>query len=65
VYEPQQRVRALTRGEGALECAFDHFERFATLPRADGDWITTLDPKKYLLLVTRRGPTSRRSVPAS
>lgn len=39
VHELEQRLPGLTRGEGELECAFDH---------------NPLDRKEYLLNVTRR-----------
>jgi ribosomal protection tetracycline resistance protein len=56
VHELRQRLRAPTRGEGVLECAFDHYEpvrgAIPTRPRSDHN---PLNPKEYLLRVTRRG----------
>jgi ribosomal protection tetracycline resistance protein len=55
VHELQQQLRALTRGEGVLECAFDHYEpvrsAIPTRPRSDHN---PLNRKEYLLRVTRR-----------
>ncbi|MFG2478950.1 GTP-binding protein [Streptomyces fagopyri] len=56
VHELQQRLPGLTRGEGELECAFDHYAPVARgavpdRPRTD---LNPLDRKEYLLNVTRR-----------
>jgi ribosomal protection tetracycline resistance protein len=55
VHGLQQRLRALTRGEGMLECAFDCYRpvggTIPTRPRTDHN---PLDPKEYLLHVARR-----------
>jgi ribosomal protection tetracycline resistance protein len=55
VHELQQELPALTRGEGVLECAFDHYKpvrgRIPTRPRSD---YNPLNPKEYLLHVVRR-----------
>jgi ribosomal protection tetracycline resistance protein len=55
VHELQQQLRALTRGEGVLECAFDHYEpvrgEIPTRPRSDHN---PLNRKEYLLHVMRR-----------
>jgi ribosomal protection tetracycline resistance protein len=55
VQELQQQLRALTRGEGALECAFDHYEpvrgAIPTRPRSDHN---PLNRKEYLLHILRR-----------
>jgi ribosomal protection tetracycline resistance protein len=55
VYELQQQLPALTRGEGVLESAFDHYEpslgTIPTRPRTDHN---PLDRKEYLLRVVRR-----------
>ncbi|MGQ4389523.1 GTP-binding protein [Streptomyces sp. SAS_270] len=56
VHELEQQLPALTRGEGELECAFDHYAPVAggsapDRPRTD---LNPLDRKEYLLNVTRR-----------
>jgi ribosomal protection tetracycline resistance protein len=55
VDELQQQLRALTRGEGVLECAFDRYEpvrhEIPTRPRSDHN---PLNRKEYLLHVMRR-----------
>jgi ribosomal protection tetracycline resistance protein len=55
VHELQQQLPALTRGEGVLECAFDHYEpvrgTIPTRPRSDHN---PLNRKEYLLHVVRR-----------
>jgi ribosomal protection tetracycline resistance protein len=55
VHALQQRLRALARGEGVLECAFDSYRPVVgtspTRPRTDHN---PLDPKEYLLRVARR-----------
>ncbi|MFJ2398509.1 GTP-binding protein [Streptomyces sp. NPDC087843] len=56
VHELQQRLPGLTRGEGELECAFDHYApvvRGAVPDRPRTD-LNPLDRKEYLLNVTRR-----------
>jgi ribosomal protection tetracycline resistance protein len=55
VHELQQQLRALTRGEGVLEFAFDRYHpvrgTIPTRPRTDHN---PLDRKEYLLHVVRR-----------
>jgi ribosomal protection tetracycline resistance protein len=55
VHQLHQQLPALTRGEGVLECAFDHYEpvrgTIPTRPRSDHN---PLNPKEYLLHVVRR-----------
>ena len=56
VHELRLELPALTRGEGVLECAFDHYEpvrgTVPTRPRSDHN---PLDREEYLLRLTRRG----------
>jgi ribosomal protection tetracycline resistance protein len=66
VHDLQQRLPALTSGEGVLESAFDHYEpvrgAMPTRPRTDND---PLNRKEYLLRVMRRaGPVRERGGPA-
>ncbi|MEU8980915.1 translation factor GTPase family protein [Streptomyces sp. NPDC048309] len=56
VHELEQQLPGLTRGEGTLECAFDHYAPVVRgvvpdRPRTD---LNPLDRKEYLLNVTRR-----------
>jgi ribosomal protection tetracycline resistance protein len=55
VHELQRELPALTRGEGVLECAFDHYQPVRgpvpTRPRTDHN---PLDREEYLLHVRRR-----------
>ncbi len=55
VHELHQQLPALTRGEGVLECAFDHYQpvrgTVPTRPRSDHN---PLDREEYLLHVVRR-----------
>jgi ribosomal protection tetracycline resistance protein len=55
VHELQQELPGLTRGEGVLECAFDHYAptrgTIPTRPRSDHN---PLNRKEYLLHVVRR-----------
>ena len=55
VHRLQQQLRALTRGEGVLECAFERYRPVGgeapTRPRTDHN---PLDRKQYLLRVARR-----------
>jgi ribosomal protection tetracycline resistance protein len=55
VHELQHRLGALTRGEGVLESAFDHYQpvrgRIPTRPRTDHN---PLSRKEYLLHIARR-----------
>ena len=55
VHEMQQRLSALTRGEGVLECVFDCYQPVhgatPSRPRTD---LNPLDRKEYLLHVLRR-----------
>jgi ribosomal protection tetracycline resistance protein len=55
VHELQQGLPGLTRGEGVLECAFDHYQqvRGAVPTRARSDH-NPLNRKEYLLHVVRR-----------
>ncbi|WP_406375637.1 TetM/TetW/TetO/TetS family tetracycline resistance ribosomal protection protein [Streptomyces sp. NBC_00647] len=55
-HELEQRLPGLTRGEGELECTFDHYAPAAhgavpDRPRTD---LNPLDRKEYLLNLTRR-----------
>lgn len=55
-HELEQQLPGLTRGEGELECAFDHYAPVAhgavpDRPRTD---LNPLDRKEYLLNLTRR-----------
>jgi ribosomal protection tetracycline resistance protein len=56
VHALRLQLASLTRGEGALECAFERFEPVRgappTRPRTD---LNPLDRKEYLLRLTRRG----------
>lgn len=55
VHELERRLPSLTRGEGVLECAFDHYQpvrdRIPTRPRTDHN---PLNRKEYLLHILRR-----------
>jgi ribosomal protection tetracycline resistance protein len=55
VHQLQQQLPALTRGEGVLESAFDHYQpvhgTVPTRPRSDHN---PLNRKEYLLRVRRR-----------
>ncbi|MFD1677769.1 GTP-binding protein [Alicyclobacillus fodiniaquatilis] len=55
IHELQGQLLALTRGEGLLECTFDHYEpirgAIPTRPRSDHN---PLNRKEYLLHVVRR-----------
>jgi ribosomal protection tetracycline resistance protein len=55
VHDLQQQLPGLTRGEGVLECAFDHYKpvrgTIPTRPRSDHN---PLNPKEYLLHIVRR-----------
>jgi ribosomal protection tetracycline resistance protein len=55
VHELERRLPGLTRGEGVLECAFDHYEpvRGAVPDRPRTD-LNPLNRKEYLLHVLRR-----------
>jgi ribosomal protection tetracycline resistance protein len=65
VHELRQRLPALTRGEGVLECSFDRYQPVSgtmpTRPRSDHN---PLNREAYLLRVARRlaGPLIRESV---
>jgi ribosomal protection tetracycline resistance protein len=54
VHELEQQLPALTRGEGMVDCAFDHYQpvrgTIPARPRADHD---PLNRKEYLLHVLR------------
>ncbi|NGO47852.1 elongation factor G [Streptomyces ureilyticus] len=56
VHQLEQRLPALTRGEGELETAFDHYAPVAggALPERERTDHNPLDRKEYLLNVTRR-----------
>ena len=56
VHELEQRLPALTRGEGELETAFDHYAPVArgAVPERQRTDHNPLDRKEYLLNVTRR-----------
>jgi ribosomal protection tetracycline resistance protein len=55
MHQLQQQLRVVTRGEGVLECVFDHYEpvrgAVPTRPRSDHN---PLNRKDYLLRLTRR-----------
>jgi ribosomal protection tetracycline resistance protein len=55
MHELRQQLRVVTRGEGVLECVFDHYEpvrgAVPTRPRSDHN---PLNRKEYLLRLTRR-----------
>ncbi|HEY0688940.1 MAG TPA: translation factor GTPase family protein [Kribbella sp.] len=55
VYQLEQQLPALTRGEGVLECAFDRYQpvtgKLPTRPRTDHD---PLNRRDYLLHILRR-----------
>jgi ribosomal protection tetracycline resistance protein len=56
VHELEQRLPGLTRGEGELESAFDHYAPIArgTVRRRSRTDHNPLNRKEYLLNVTRR-----------
>ncbi|MFD5074018.1 GTP-binding protein [Streptomyces sp. NPDC058371] len=56
VHELEQLLPGLTRGEGELEAAFDHYAPIArgTVPQRPRTDHNPLDRKEYLLNVTRR-----------
>jgi ribosomal protection tetracycline resistance protein len=55
VQELQQQLRALTRGEGVLESAFDRYQPVrGAIPTRRRTDHNPLDRKEYLLRVTRR-----------
>jgi ribosomal protection tetracycline resistance protein len=55
VHELQQELRGLTRGEGVLENAFDHYAPVRGSPPARPRWDhNPLNRKEYLLHVVRR-----------
>jgi ribosomal protection tetracycline resistance protein len=57
VHELQQRLPGLTRGEGVLESAFDHYAPVRGAAPARERWdANPLDRKEYLLRVLRRVP---------
>ena len=55
MHELERQLPVLTRGEGMLECAFDHYQQVRgavpTRPRSDHN---PLDREEYLLHVVRR-----------
>jgi ribosomal protection tetracycline resistance protein len=55
LHELQQQLPALTRGEGVLEAAFDHYQPVrGTIPTRPHSDHNPLDRKEYLLRVVRR-----------
>jgi ribosomal protection tetracycline resistance protein len=55
VHRLQQELPALTRGEGVLECAFDHYRPIrGTIPSRPRTDHNPLNRKEYLLHVMRR-----------
>jgi ribosomal protection tetracycline resistance protein len=55
VHELQQSLPSLTRGEGALECAFDHYQGIrGAIPSRSRSDHNPLNRKEYLLHVMRR-----------
>jgi len=68
MHELELHLPSLTRGEGDLECAFDHYQPvrgvIPTRPRSDSD---PLNRKEYLLHVVRRveRPATRAGGPGS
>ncbi|HEU5103720.1 MAG TPA: hypothetical protein VFU22_32110, partial [Roseiflexaceae bacterium] len=55
VHELQQQLPGLTRGEGVLESAFDHYQPIrGPIPRRPRSDYNPLDHKEYLLHVVRR-----------
>jgi ribosomal protection tetracycline resistance protein len=55
VHELEQRLPALTRGEGVLESAFDHYQPVTgPVPRRPRTDLDPLNRKEYLLRVDRR-----------
>jgi ribosomal protection tetracycline resistance protein len=62
VHELEQRLPALTRGEGALESGFAHYQPargvIPTRPRTDHN---PLNRKEYLLQVMRRVPGTQEA----
>ncbi|WP_369251515.1 GTP-binding protein [Streptomyces sp. R41] len=56
VHELERQLPGLTRGEGELECAFDHYAPVVrgTVPDRPRTDLNPLDRKEYLLNVTRR-----------
>ena len=55
VHELQQRLRSLTRGEGVLEFAFDHYEPVSgAIPTRSRTDYNPLNRKEYLRHVMRR-----------
>jgi ribosomal protection tetracycline resistance protein len=64
VHELRQQIPPLTRGEGVMETAFDHYEPVRgpapTRPRTDDN---PLNREEYLRRVTRRGGRDRNERP--
>ena len=64
VHELRQQIPPLTRGEGVMETAFDHYEPVRgpapTRPRTDDN---PLNREEYLRRVTRRGVRDRNERP--
>jgi ribosomal protection tetracycline resistance protein len=55
IHELQQQLPALTRGEGVLESAFDHYKPIrGTVPTRSRSDHNPLNRKEYLLHVVRR-----------
>jgi ribosomal protection tetracycline resistance protein len=57
VHQLEQRVPALTRGEGVLECSFDHYQPVSvTIPVRPRSDHNPLNRDEHLLHVVRRVP---------
>jgi ribosomal protection tetracycline resistance protein len=53
VHRLQQQLPALTRGEGVVESAFDHYEPVREIPARPRSDHNPLNRKEYLLRVSR------------
>ena len=63
VYELQRQLPGLTRGEGVLDCAFDHHRPVrGTAPTRPRSGPNPFDRKEYLLHVVRRTTTHKEDV---
>jgi ribosomal protection tetracycline resistance protein len=57
VHEVERQLPALTRGEGVLECAFDHYQQVSgAVPARSRTDHDPLNREEYLLQVVRRVP---------
>jgi ribosomal protection tetracycline resistance protein len=55
VHELEQRLPGWTRGEGALDCEFDHYQEVTgAIPERQRTDHNPLDRKEYLLHIQRR-----------